>query len=231
MIYLVLKEVQKNTDKLVKDYEDLKESLTFQGKQVEELEVINENKILKTQVDDMTESLGICNMEIQNVLTKFEGLEDKNDDLEMHTRKYNLEIQGIPVTKEEDLEEIVIKVAESVGVDMDDDDIDIVHRLPYKSKPIIVRFMSHKVKRRLYLARKKLKGRTSFGPTLNGAQAVYINENLTATRRRLFGEVRKRVKLNKWYNAWSMDGKIFVTKDKGDRPTKISKETDLDDLY
>ena len=130
MIYLVLKEVQKNTDKLVKDYEDLKESLIFQGKQVEE--VINENKILKTQVADMTKSLGICKMEIQNVLIKFEGLEDKNDDLEMYTRKYNLEIHGIPVTKEEDLEEIVIKVAESVGVDIDDDDIDIVHRLPHK---------------------------------------------------------------------------------------------------
>ncbi|KAK3752857.1 hypothetical protein QZH41_000329 [Actinostola sp. cb2023] len=100
------------------------------GKQVEE--VINENKILKTQVADMTKSLGICKMEIQNVLTKFEGLEDKDDDLEMYTRKYNLEIHGIPVTKEEDLEEIVIKVAESVGVDIDDDDIDIVHRLPHK---------------------------------------------------------------------------------------------------
>ncbi|KAK3741202.1 hypothetical protein QZH41_009453 [Actinostola sp. cb2023] len=120
-------------------------------------------------------------------------------ELEMYSRKHNLEIHGVPEDNDEDLDEVVIKLAEIVGVEADEDDIDIVHRLPSRSKgprPVIVKFRSHKVKSQLYMARRNLRGVTSFDSSLNGAKAVYINENLTSTRRKLFGEVRKRAKLN-----------------------------------
>ncbi|KAK3730884.1 hypothetical protein QZH41_002977 [Actinostola sp. cb2023] len=52
----------------------------------------------------------------------------------MYGRKHNLEIHGVPEEKEEDLDEVVSKVAECVGVDMEEEDVDIVHRLPVKIK-------------------------------------------------------------------------------------------------
>ena len=115
----------------------------------------------------------------------------KYDDLEMYGRKHNLEIHGVPEEKEEDLDEVVSKVAECVGVDMEEEDVDIVHRLPVKIKgvrPIIVKFKSHKIKSEIYMTRWKLHGITSFDESLNGAKAIYINENLTAPKRKMYAE-------------------------------------------
>jgi len=66
---------------------------------------------------------------------------------------------------------------------------------------------------------------------LNGATKIYINENLTAPRKTLFAEVRKRVKQNKWHSTWTLDGKIFVKKDKDGQIQKVTKQVDLEDLY
>ena len=38
-----------------------------------------------------------------------------HDDLEQYTRKYNYEIDGIPEVEDEDLEDIVIKLARSIS--------------------------------------------------------------------------------------------------------------------
>ena len=49
----------------------------------------------------------------------------KHADLEQYTRKYNLEIVGIPDVEDEDLEDVVIKLARSIGADVESEDIDI----------------------------------------------------------------------------------------------------------
>ena len=43
-------------------------------------------------------------------------LETKLDDLEQYTRKFNLEIWGIPEDKDEDLEDTIIKLSECLNV-------------------------------------------------------------------------------------------------------------------
>ena len=50
---------------------------------------------------------------MKNVLLeeKVHKINSKHDDLEQYTRKYNLEIDGIPEGHGEDLEDIVIKLA------------------------------------------------------------------------------------------------------------------------
>ena len=43
-------------------------------------------------------------------------LETKRDDLEQYTRKFNLEIWGIPEDEDEDLEDTIIKLSECLNV-------------------------------------------------------------------------------------------------------------------
>ena len=54
-VYYVLRQVQANTERLVKDYDELKESVIFQSKMVEDLK--KENQDLKAKVEDLTKSL------------------------------------------------------------------------------------------------------------------------------------------------------------------------------
>ena len=59
---------------------------------------------------------------------------------------------------------------------------------------IIVRFKSHKKKTKLYKARKHLKS-VSLNQYFHATNVVYINENLTYSRRELFAKVRKLRKI------------------------------------
>ena len=68
-------------------------------------------------------------------------LYDLQDRLEQYTRKNSLEIHGVPP------EEVVIKIAEALEVPVHPNDIEIAHKLNKKgNKPIIVKFLSNKVK-------------------------------------------------------------------------------------
>ena len=60
---------------------------------------------------------------------------------------------------------------------------------------------------------------------------IFINENLTRQIRVLFAEVRKRAKMNKWYSAWTIDGKILVKTSKEERAFRINQQSDLEELY
>ena len=116
------------------------------------------------------------------------NLEFDHDILEQYTRKFNVEVHGIPECEGEleNLREIIIKVGQKISVDVSDDDIDIVHRLyrkPPANKPIIVRFTSHKKKREFYRSRLNLKNTNLsriFGSGRFDSDArIFINENLT----------------------------------------------------
>ena len=64
-----------------------------------------------------------------------------------NTRKNSLEIHGIPESAYTSTEEVVLKLAGAITVDVKPEDIEISHKLNSKGvKPIIVKFQNHKVK-------------------------------------------------------------------------------------
>ena len=65
-------------------------------------------------------------------------LEDKYDDIEQYSRKFNLEIHGIPERKEEDITQIILDLAETIDAGVREEDIDICHRL-YKAEGTTVK--------------------------------------------------------------------------------------------
>ena len=126
-----------------------------------------------------------------------ENLEFDHDTLEQYTRKFNVEVHGIPECEGENLREIITKVGQKISVDISDDDIDIVHRLyrkPPAKKPIIVRFTSHKKKREFYKGRFNIKDTNLsgiFGSVLSDSEArIFINKNLTQRRQELLAMAR-----------------------------------------
>ena len=105
------------------------------------------------------------------------------------------------------------------------------------SNAVIVKFLSHKVKTKLYKQRTKLKNvkESDLFPSFANAtrdtgQRIFINENLTSYRRELFGKVNKKRKDNLIVSAWTMDGKIYVKTSPDGTPVRIYSEDDLEDL-
>ena len=87
----------------------------------------------------------------KKVKTQKEELEDLQVsfyELEQYTRKDSLELHGIPEDIYLPTDEIVCRVVGAIGAKLECDDIEIAHRLNRKKgiKPIIAKFVSHKVK-------------------------------------------------------------------------------------
>ena len=109
-------------------------------------ELANAQKKIKEQADDIT------------------NLYNLQDDLEQYTRKNSLEMCGIPESVYNSTEKVVMKLSEVLDVTISHEDIEISHKLNRIKagaepgiKPIIVKFVSHKVKTLLYKQRTKLK--------------------------------------------------------------------------
>ena len=159
-------------------------------------------------------------------------LETKLDDLEQYTRKFNLEICGIPEDEDEDLEDTIIKLSECLNVDLRVKDIDIIHRFKkgnMTSKPIIVRFSNYFSKDEMYRSRWKL--RNANVSSVFGAEKIYINENLTARRAGLFKKVCDQKCLHQEWKIWTVYGNIFIKPSPSSRTYKINSLDDLSSLY
>jgi len=197
----------------------LRKSLEFTQTEVQELKSCN--VFLTTRIEALEAREKIVDRTIHD-------LEEKYDDIEQYSRKFNLEIHGIPERKEEDIVQMILDLAKTTDADVREEDIDICHRLykaEGKARPIIVKFTNYDSKYEMYSKRlwlRKVDNREKFG-----VERVFINENLTSRRALLYSKVRKKVKDNPVWKTWTMDGKIFLRKAPTGRSIRIKIEDDI----
>ena len=239
----MLRDLQKSVAAILKENNNLKEELSqikssFQshGREISKLKetltkVTNENVALVSQLEQARKKLRDQEEETTRLWAE-------QDELEQYSRKNSLEIHGLPENVYSSTEEAVFKLAGALNVEMSVSDIELSHKLRRKGKTfIIAKFVSHKVKTRLYKERTKLKDiriASVFPSFSNAASAgvnrVYINENLTAYRRKLVAigrEMREDGTIN---NIWTIDGKLFVKTSLDGSPTRIREEDDFKNL-
>ena len=130
----------------------------------------------------------------------------------------------MPFTKNEEVTQITLDLLNKLEVDIDEEDISIVHRLPVKQrfgrtrfdKPanhptIIVRLVSRQKRNETYAKRFNAKSIAEF-PVKRMAH-LFVNENLTQRRKRLFWLSKQKAKELAGYNYfWTHNGQIFVRK-------------------
>ncbi|XP_020622633.1 uncharacterized protein LOC110060226 [Orbicella faveolata] len=193
-------------------------------------DVQNTNKELRVKLDAAKQKISLQRDELNEL---YDGL----DNLEQYSRKNSLEIVGIPESIREN-EGTVLKIANALDVQVKPDNIDICHRVKRKkSSPIIVRFVSHKVKSSLYKQRVRLRN-VQFADIFPDATAadrvqaskIFINENLMAFRRELVGKANARKEELSLLGVWTIDSKVFVKTSPGGRPIRIYSEHDLNNL-
>ena len=130
----------------------------------------------------LLKGLKVKNLEIENVhfkkasnLTLF-----KLDVLEQYRQRENLRIYDIPETNNsnDDAEDVVLRIAKFLQIDLQGKDIQHAHRLGKKTKnierkprPVIAQFVSFKKRTEILFAKSKLKNNAEF-------QNIFISEDL-----------------------------------------------------
>ena len=109
------------------------------------------------------------------------------------------------MTKNEDVMQITLDLIKKLEVDIEEEDISITHRLPRKRRlgrtrankatnhfTIIVRLVNRQKRNEIYENRFKAKNIEGF--PVDRTEKLFINENLTQRRKRLFWYTKQKAK-------------------------------------
>ena len=235
-IQITVSDILRENSKLTNEMAEVRNAIHQQKSELADVKTAL--AITKKQHEEMETELTAARKKINDQEEEIAELYDLQDELEQYTRKSSLEIHGVPESAYTSTEEVVLKLAEALNVDVKSEDVEISHKLNRKGvKPIIVKFQSHKVKSSLYKERAKLKHVRvsdlfpySSAATRVESERIYLNENLTSYRRGILKEANQKRKDGLVLSAWSMDGKIFVKTSPDGRPIRIYDKSDLENL-
>jgi len=170
----------KKLDKLTNITKNLENKLNgIQQKMIEYENKLNQLEEEKEQVRDEI---------VQNTILIVFQL----DRQEQYIRRENILIYGVEENKEDndDGEKVLFKIADELEIDLEDNEIQRVHRLGQKRRnnekprPIIARFVSYKKRNELLTNKRELKN-------IEGRQHVFVCEDLTPLRYKLLKYMQK----------------------------------------
>ena len=176
------------------------------------------NEGVKSQIKEIKEDINTLSNDGFNV-------EVKLDELEQYARRDCLEITGIPVVPNDSPALLVKEISEIMGVNLNENDISIAHRLPPTKKVkdrLIVKFTRREKRDEIYSKRKNLKSkRTKDLPSVvcepesavvSHKAHIHVNESLTPYRKRLLGRILQFKRHHNYKFIWTANGKIMMKK-------------------
>jgi hypothetical protein len=213
-------------------------------------DLINQNLgTMQSSIDELNQKLLLVereneslkseckNLRAENValVRRINSLENDVEDMQQYSRNRNVEIKGIPVTKNEDIYTILEYVAKALGVKYDRQAISVAHRLPApKGKSfhpsIVCQFVSRTTKAEWTTAAKSRKLQSSdIHPSLRPSP-VFVVDHLTQHNKRVLGHAKTQVKNGLLAYAWSKDGKILVRKTPESGVMRVRSTEEVDSI-
>ena len=196
------------------------------------IEIEASQTFLSKEYDNFTSTLQTTKQNVLEASNRLKAAEDKlqaidniideQDDLQQYIRRDCVEIIGVPTPQVDDPKQIAVEIGHLMGVEIEKQHISTAHRLPPTRKVkdrLIVKFVHRDIRDAFYNQRSKLMGKKSNDlPLLNReyennnhqSNSIFINESLTARRRKLFGRINDFKKTERWKYIWTMNGKIML---------------------
>lgn len=202
---------------------EMEKSLNFQGEKMEEFLI---------KMDRMTENQLKLEKENEELKMELKSVKMVVEELEQYTRNKNIQIDGIPEEKDENLKQLMIDIGKKIQVEIEEKEIDAIHRIPSTIKnknalPIVVQFTTRQLRETIMTKVRKTKITTKDLNKGGEIKPIFINEHLTKTKKQIMFEARK-IKFEKAYKfLWSRNGKVLIRKDENSRVFELKTFDDL----
>ena len=145
------------------------------------------------------------------------------DDSEQYSRRNSIRITGISENKDENTDDIVLKLAIDLGVYLNPADIDRSHRVGApragRKRAVLVKFATYRGRHSLFAKRMDIRDNEDWKTT-------FINEDLTTRRSKILFKAWDYVRAGLLKSSYSSDGRIYV-KDKSDKKHLSVTDSDL----
>ncbi|KAL1446766.1 hypothetical protein WDU94_002716, partial [Cyamophila willieti] len=176
-------------------------------------------KDLESEVEEVTAE----NLQLKDTLKQ---QTKRTDDLEQRQRHINVIIDGIPVTKNEKIYDVVTALGTRLGIDDPLHDVQIAHRVgstnKKKPKPIVVRLLDSKTRDKWTQAYRKVK---------LWEEKIYVNEHLTQKNQKILYQAKLLAKEKKFKFVWVKDCKVHVRQNEESRVYVIRNMEDLEMIF
>lgn len=218
---------------------EIEKSQTFISGEFDKL--MKEMVVLKKDHNNLTKNVGDLYGKHQTVNTKVSQLELEVDRLARAGLTNNMVILGLPSTKDEDVGDLVRKVATSVGYNLPEGAIKEAKRLFPKDKnntratiPIKVTFSDERIKEGLF-AGKKARGQllpSSVDPKFGSSNSrIMLRDEMTSFGMNLLKETREAEYLTDYKFIWpGRNGVVLVKKSENSPVHVIRSIADLHKL-
>ena len=145
------------------------------------------------------------------------NVEVKLDELEQYARRDCLEITGIPVVPNDSPPLLVKEMSEIMGVNLNENDISLAHRLPPTKKVkdrLIVKFTRREKRDEIYSKRKNLKSkRTKDLPSaVCEPESAVVSHKAQIHGKRLLGRILQFKRDHNYKFIWTANCKIMLKK-------------------
>ncbi len=208
----------------VKDLNELVHQLQKTCKAMEDkMQQLSDGKQLDIESNErMRHTITGLRRDLYNEHNKNLNLQSRLDDLDQRQREKNVRVMGLSEQDDTNIKSQLIKL---VGAkDITANDICCSTRMGKKkdgnSRDLLVQFVSKEKRDEFYSMRKKT-------PKDEQNRKVFINEDLTELRAKLFYDARRLVKRNKLFGTWSQNGSIMIKVTENDNPCVIRNHQEL----
>lgn len=206
-----LQGLESSVEFLSKDYDNIRAELDENKNVITQLK--KENNELKTCVSDLSIRLNI---------------------VEQHSRQDNLEINGVPENRAENLLNMVVQLGKTISCNIEAEEVYSIARVKkldlQNSRPrsIIVKLKNTK-KRDEILASVTKFNRAHVSDKLNSShlgyggakQPVFVSEHLSPLNKAIHAEARKMAREKRYKYVWVRNGRVLVRKEDGARAVQI----------
>lgn len=159
-------------------------------------------------------------------------LQGRMRNIEQYSRINNIEINGLPTTREENVRELVKDVGAAIGVQVQEADIAAAHRVPSfrrdRDPAMIVQF-TNRARRDEWISKYRQK-KTLSARDVNQhfpIQRVYINDHLSPENKQILAKLKQRCREIGYSFAWCRDCKFFARKAQGEPLKRINGFEDI----
>lgn len=215
------------------------------------LELQNAIQYISNQYDDLTKTTNTIMQDYKNIKSECEQLRstvstmsERVNTLEQYLRESNLEIQGVPEHKNENVINIINKIANVVSHKLNDVDVLNCTRVARKNKEsdkpraIVVQLRSTRCRDEFYSAvtrYNKSHPNNKLGSSVmdfSGPNSpIYVSEHLSPANKSLHAAARLKAKELAYKFVWVRNGRIFIRKNETSPFIHVRSQQILDSLH
>lgn len=184
-----------------------------------------------TVLNDEIESLKKTKEVVVTLQDKITKLVNQQSENEQRSRMNNIEIKGVPMSKDEDLFAIMARIGEAIDLNVPREQINYIARVPTRSdkanKNIICSMHNSYLKNDFIAAAKKFKKLHAGDLGFQGSNRVFINDHLTLENKLLLNRTKAHARERGFEHVWVRGCKILVRKNSSSPKHCIKTEQDL----